>query len=146
MLLTLLPFLPRGRSEERRMLTKQVFVHLVFLLFRSNGKGRNSTGEASRELDDSYEYRLADQSFCGVGFMAPDLLSAPDKVALPGPLPIEIDPEKAGEHCFSACNHVLGKESQEETVTPQLDLEQNGSLNAILVSSDMSMDDSLPEA
>jgi hypothetical protein len=33
---------------------------------------------------NSYEYRLADQSCCGVGFMAPDLLSAPDKVALPG--------------------------------------------------------------
>jgi hypothetical protein len=33
---------------------------------------------------NSYEYRLADQSCCGVGFMAPDFLSAPDKVALPG--------------------------------------------------------------
>jgi len=39
----------------------------------------------------------------------------------------------------------LGKERQEETEAPQLDLEQNGPLHAILVSSDMSVDDSLPE-
>jgi hypothetical protein len=30
-------------------------------------------------------YRLADQSCCGIGFMAPDLLSAPNEVTLPGP-------------------------------------------------------------
>ena len=33
---------------------------------------------------NSYECRLADQSCYSVGIMAPDLLSAPDKVALPG--------------------------------------------------------------
>jgi hypothetical protein len=33
---------------------------------------------------NSYKYTLADQSCCSVGFMTPDLLSAPDKVALPG--------------------------------------------------------------
>ena len=37
------------------------------------------------------------------------------------------------------------EERQEETEAPQLDLEQNGPLHAILVSSDMSVDDSLPE-
>jgi hypothetical protein len=50
-----------------------------------------------------------------------------------------MDTESNKENC-------PGKGSQEETDTAQLDLEQNGSLNAILVSSDMSMDDSLPEA
>jgi hypothetical protein len=38
------------------------------------------------------------------------------------------------------------KESEGEMVGPQLDIEQNGPLHTILVSSDMSMDDSLPEA
>lgn len=39
-----------------------------------------------------------------------------------------------------------GKERQEETQTPLLDLEQNGPLRPISVSSDISMDGSLPEA
>jgi hypothetical protein len=38
------------------------------------------------------------------------------------------------------------KESEGGMVGPQLDVEQNGPLHAILVSSDMSTDDSLPEA
>jgi hypothetical protein len=38
-----------------------------------------------------------------------------------------------------------GKESYESAEGPQLNLEQNGPLQAILVSSDKSMDDSLPE-
>lgn len=65
MLLTLLLVLLRSRSEERRMLTEQVFMHLVFLVFRSNGKGCNSTGEASYELEKpkraiSYHIALGD--------------------------------------------------------------------------------------
>jgi hypothetical protein len=39
----------------------------------------------------------------------------------------------------------LSKENQEGMDTPQLDVEQNGPLHAIQVSSGMSMDDSLPE-
>lgn len=38
------------------------------------------------------------------------------------------------------------KESKEETHTPQLDHERNGQRHPISVSSDISMDDSLPEA
>jgi hypothetical protein len=37
-------------------------------------------------------------------------------------------------------------QSKKGVVGPQLDVEQNGPLHAILVSSDMSTDDSLPEA
>jgi hypothetical protein len=33
---------------------------------------------------NSYKCKSAGQNCCGVGFMAPDLLSAPDKVTLPG--------------------------------------------------------------
>jgi hypothetical protein len=39
-----------------------------------------------------------------------------------------------------------GKKRQEETQTPLLDLEQNRPLRPISVSSDISMDGSLPEA
>jgi hypothetical protein len=39
----------------------------------------------------------------------------------------------------------LSKENQEGMDAPQLDVKQNGPLHAIQASSDMSMDDSVPE-
>ena len=44
----------------------------------------------------------------------------------------------------SSKENYLGKESHEETQTSRLDPEQNGPLHPVSVSSDISMDDSLP--
>jgi hypothetical protein len=52
--------------------------------------------------------------------------------------PLMTDIESSRDH--------QSKESEGVMVGPQLDVEQNGPLHAILVSSDMSTDDSLPEA